>query len=229
MANGQTAAAALAAMLADDPKSSERQVGIVDHQGGAAAHTGTACSSWAGHYVGEGFSCQGNILTGPAVVQAMADAYRAAQGELAERLLAALRAGDAAGGDKRGRQSAALTVARPGGGYGGDTDRYLDLRVDDHADPVRELSRLLDLHHLYFRRPTPDQLTAITPDIARDIQQIIRASGHYTGEISGAWDEATKAAFWDYVGQENLEERWSLEGTPDMIDTVTLAYIRRGR
>lgn len=226
MARGQRAADALASMLAADSKAASRQVGIVDLHGGAAAHTGTDCAAWAGHFVGAGFACQGNILAGPDVIQAMADAYSAARGELADRLLAALQAGDAAGGDQRGRQSAALIVARPGGGYGGDTDRYLDLRVDDHADPVGELARLLGLHHLYFQRPRPDQLMPITPEIARDIQTAIRASGHYTGEISGEWDAASRAAFWRYVGQENLEERWSPDGTPDLIDAVTLDYVR---
>ena len=226
MFGGQSAADALAAMLASDPNAHQRQVGLVDIRGGAAAHTGTGCSDWAGHYVGDSFTCQGNILTGPDVVQAMADAYRAARGELADRLLAALQAGDAAGGDKRGRQSAALMVVRPGGGYGGDTDKYLDLRADDHTDPVRELARLLGLHRLYFNRPTPDQLTPITPDIARELQAVIRRSGHYSGEIDGVWDDAAKSAFWDFVGEENLEERWSLDAAPDMIDAVTLEYLR---
>lgn len=228
MQRGQRAGDALAAMLAADPKASTRQVGIVDMQGGAAAHTGSDCASWAGHYVGRGFACQGNILAGAEVVRAMAEAFTAATGELSDRLMAALRAGDEAGGDRRGRQSAALTVAKVGGGYGGDTDRYLDIRADDHADPVGELARLLGLHHLYFQRPTRSQLMPITSDIARDIQQATRASGHYTGDVDGVWDEPTKRAFWAYVGQENLEERWSPDGTPDMIDAITLAYVRGG-
>ena len=226
MVDGQSAADALAAMLAGDPDAHQRQVGIVDIHGGAAAHTGTGCSDWAGHVVGESFTCQGNILTGPDVVQAMADGYRSAHGELADRLLAALHAGDSTGGDKRGRQSAALMVAKPRGGYGGDTDKYLDLRVDDHTDPVGELARLLGLHRLYFRRPTPDQLMPITPEIARELQAVIRHSGHYSGQIDGVWNDAAKAAFWDFVGEENLEERWSLDAAPDMIDTVTLEYLR---
>jgi uncharacterized Ntn-hydrolase superfamily protein len=227
--DGQTATDALAEMLSHDPYAQQRQVGAVDTHGGAAAHTGTGCSPWAGHYVGEAFTCQGNILTGPEVIQAMADAYRSAQGELADRLMTAIQAGDAAGGDKRGRQSAALLVAKPGGGYGGDTDKYLDLRVDDHADPVGELARLLGLHRLYFRRPSPDQLTPVTPEIARELQAVIRRSGHYSGEIDGVWSDAAKSAFWDFVGEENLEERWSLDAEPDMIDTVTLEFIRSSK
>lgn len=229
MAGGQPATETLAALLAADPRSATRQVGIVDIHGGAAAHTGSDCTAWAGHVVGEGFTCQGNILTGPDVVQAMADAYRGATGELSDRLLAALLAGDEAGGDKRGRQAAALTVARPGGGYGGDNDFYINLRVDDHADPVPALARLLDLHHLYFRQPTPDQLMPITAEIAREIQQAIQASGHYAGEINGVWDDATKAAFWEYVGQENLEGRWTPDRAPDLIDAVTLDVLRGSR
>jgi uncharacterized Ntn-hydrolase superfamily protein len=226
MRSGQSPSEALQAMLEPDSLAAHRQVGLVDLEGRAAAHTGSDCIAWAGHIVGDGFTVQGNILTGPDVLEAMAAAYRSATGELADRLLAALIAGDAAGGDRRGRQSAALSVAKPNGGYGGDTDRYLDLRVDDHPTPATELSRLLDLHRLYFRRPTPDQMQPVTPDIAREIQQLIKASGDYAGEVSGNWDSASRQAFWDWVSRENLEERWSIRGTPQMIDDVTLAYVR---
>jgi len=226
MAAGQRAPDALAALLAADPQAHQRQVGLVDLFGGSAAHSGSGCSAWAGHLTGAGFTVQGNILTGPDVIQAMAEAYQSAKGELSDRLMAALQAGDRAGGDRRGRQSAAMQVAKPNGGYGGDTDRYLDLRVDDHPDPVAELARLLNTHHLYFKRPTPDQLMPITPEIARGLQHMLRASGDYGGEVSGAWDMASKSAFWDWVGRENLEERWSLSGTPDLIDDVTLGYVR---
>src|SRR5258706_7793010 len=122
---GHTAQEALDALLAADELREHRQVGIVDACGGAAAHTGAACMDWAGHALGPGFAAQGNILAGAGVVQASAEAFARAEGELAERLLLALTAGDAAGGDRRGRQSAALYVARAGGAYGGMLDRYI--------------------------------------------------------------------------------------------------------
>ena len=143
---GKPAADALAELLAADSDSARRQVGIVDARGGVAAHTGSGCMAWAGHRTGEGFTCQGNILTGPQVVEAMAAAFGKARGDLADRLIAALAAGDRAGGDSRGRQSAALYVARAEGGYSGFNDRLVDLRVDDHPDPVGELGRLNRLH-----------------------------------------------------------------------------------
>jgi len=135
----------------DDPQRDLRQVGIVDAQGRSATYTGSKCIRWAGGIAGKNFAAQGNILTGEAVVQAMADAFQKTQGELALKLMAALEAGERAGGDARGKQSAAILVARKNGGYGGFDDRYIDLRVDDHPEPVQELRRLLTLQ-LRFRR-----------------------------------------------------------------------------
>ena len=139
MRAGASASETMRRLIADDPDRDRRQVGLVDARGGAAAHTGKDCFAWAGHIVGEHFACQGNILAGEETVNAMAASFRSSQGALAERLLAALTAGEAAGGDRRGRQSAALYVARERGGYLGFNDVLVDLRVDDHADPVAEL------------------------------------------------------------------------------------------
>ncbi|NJM07528.1 DUF1028 domain-containing protein, partial [Candidatus Gracilibacteria bacterium] len=125
LASGMSADAVLTRLLAEDPAAEDRQLGIVDVQGRAAAHTGSRCFDWAGHIVGDGFCVQGNILAGADVITAMADAFRTSSGELAERMLAALAAGETAGGDRRGRQSAALYVAREGGAYGNNHDRYV--------------------------------------------------------------------------------------------------------
>jgi len=156
MAAGKTAAQALADGLASDENRDSRQVAMIDASGHAAAHTGSECFPWAGHFVGENFSVQGNLLAGEKVIQAMADAFRAAcnsgEGELAEWMLAALEAGQAAGGDRRGQQSAALLVVRANGGPGGDNDRYVDLRVEDHPTPISELGRLLQLHRTFYGR-----------------------------------------------------------------------------
>lgn len=226
MGQGRSARETLQTLLAADPEREQRQVGLVDASGGAAAHTGSACHDWAGHHVGEGFTCQGNILAGARVVEAMAEGYQAASGPLAERLLAALLAGDDAGGDRRGRQSAAVLVARPNGGYGGDNDRYLDLRVDDHPDPVPELRRLVGVHGLFFQAPRPEDQVPITEDLAREIQSWLRRLGYLRQDVSGMWDETSKRAFWELVGVENLEERWNLDGNTDEIDRVALEYLR---
>lgn len=226
MAAGKSAQATLDTLLAADPEASKRQVGLVDAEGGTAAHTGTDCHYWAGHKTGAGFTCQGNILVGPQVLEAMAGAYTSATGELADRLLAALMAGDQAGGDKRGRQSAALLVVRENGGYGGDNDRYLDLRVDDHPQPAQELQRILAIHHLFFGEARPEDQTLIGESLARELQTMLVAQGYYTGDINGMWDEASKQAMWAMVGSENLEERWNLTGNSDSIDRVALNYLR---
>jgi uncharacterized Ntn-hydrolase superfamily protein len=226
MAQGLSAQETLERLLKHDPNAAARQVGLVDQRGGAAAHTGADCHVWAGHRVGEGFTCQGNILTGPETLDAMAETYVSAKGELADRLVAALLAGDSSGGDRRGKQSAAVLVARPNGGYGGDTDRYLDLRVDDDPEPVRKLQSLVSIHHLYFGTPRPEDLLPIGEAIARELQAIMIREGFYRGEVNGEWDDACKQAFWQFVGSENLEERWNLEGNTDLIDQVALDYLR---
>lgn len=145
--DGATASVALQRLLEEDEGRDHRQVGIVDVDGGAATHTGAACLDWAGGLTGEGYAIQGNVLSGEEVVLAMRDAWEASAADLPleHRLLAALTAGEAAGGDRRGRQSAALLVVRDEAGYGGLDDIAVDLRVDDHVAPIPELARLLDL------------------------------------------------------------------------------------
>ena len=156
MEQGKSAPDALAALLAKDERREVRQVGMIDAKGRAASHTGAECIAWAGNRVGEYFTVQGNLLAGEDVVTAMAGAFEKArasgEGELAEWLMRALEAGQAAGGDRRGQQSAALLVVRANGGPGGDNDRYVDLRVEDHVTPIAELARLLTLHRRFYRR-----------------------------------------------------------------------------
>lgn len=220
---GRSAEETLAALLANDAEREHRQVGIVDARGGAAAHTGAECMDWAGHVVGAGFTTQGNILTGAGVAQAIAQAFEQATGELAERLLAALCAGDQAGGDRRGRQSAALYVARAGGSYGGLLDRYIDLRVDDHPDPTMELARLLRLHRFYLTPPRAEDMLPIDAALATELQRRLTAAGYYHGPLSGSYDAATHAALLAYGGVENLEERLISD---TQIDPQVLAYLR---
>ena len=223
LAGGLNAEATLARLLADDEGREQRQVGVVDARGGAATFTGSGCHPWAGGMTGAGFAAQGNILSGPEVVAAMATTFEQTEGELAERLLAALAAGDAAGGDSRGRQGAALYVARAGGSYGGVLDRYIDLRVDDHPDPVAELGRLLRLHRFYLTPPRSDDLLPIDSALARELQEILRAVGHYHGPITGEYDAATHIALASYGGVENLEERLVAN---DRIDRQVLQFLR---
>ncbi len=149
---GLSAKQTLDHLIKDDKGKNTRQVGIVDANGNAANYTGEECHDWAGAISGEHFTAQGNILTGEEVVKAMGSTFEKSEGELADRLLDALIAGQEKGGDKRGQQSAALFVVRKNGGYSGFNDRYVDLRIDDHQKPIQELKRLLDIHKKFFSR-----------------------------------------------------------------------------
>lgn len=206
MAGGADANEALRQMLDEDDGRTQRQVGMVDAQGVVATFTGEACMEWAGGHVGEGFACQGNILVGPEVVRAMADAYEGTDGDLLDRLLAALVAGDAAGGDRRGRQSAAILVVREGGGYGGYTDRYVDLRIDDD---LAATARLAELVEVYDREMLvrDDPLLEASPELVADLQRRLARLGRYHGEPHGEYDAATRAAIEDFAGENNLEGR----------------------
>ncbi|HSI15996.1 MAG TPA: DUF1028 domain-containing protein [Chthoniobacter sp.] len=157
MEGGKSPREALTSLLAADPNSTERQVGMVDAQGRTAAHTGAQCIDYAGHREGKNYTVQGNLLAGEGVLTAMAEAFEAAKkkegSELADWLLAALQAGQVAGGDKRGQQSAALLVVHANGGPGGDNDRYMDLRVEDNPAPIDELARLRALHARFYGPP----------------------------------------------------------------------------
>ncbi|MDQ3914572.1 MAG: DUF1028 domain-containing protein [Actinomycetota bacterium] len=208
--SGIDAATVVARLTGADEGREDRQLGVVDREGRAATFTGSACFDWAGGVAEVGFCCQGNILTGPEVVDAMAAAFRSSTGELAERLLATLRAGDEAGGDRRGRQSAALYVAREGGGYGGGTDRAVDLRVDDHVAPVDELARLWGIHSLLFPRRDTLEFVPIDEDLAGELRYLLSQLGYDAGMGGGTpYDAELRAALYEYVGTENLEERWS--------------------
>jgi uncharacterized Ntn-hydrolase superfamily protein len=224
MAAGIPAEETVESLIAKDKERDLRQVGLVDKAGRAAAYTGKACHEWAGHIVGQGYACQGNILI-PGTVEAMAARFeevRGGEGELADWLVTALAAGQKAGGDSRGRQAAGVLVVRENGGYGGKTDRYLDLRVDDDPYPIRKLQQLVEMHHLFFGQVDPDDLIPLA-EVAADIQDILRRTGGYDGPVDGRFDEKTRQALRALVGKENLEERW--DGKGDMIDRKVVEYL----
>jgi uncharacterized Ntn-hydrolase superfamily protein len=215
---GLSAAETLESLLAADDDREQRQVGIVDGAGGSATFTGSGCYAWAGGATAAGYAIQGNILTGPEVVAAMESAWLASDpgAPLEVRLLAALAAGDASGGDSRGRQSAAVHVVRRGAGYGGFDDVAVDLRVDDHPAPVGELLRLQGLHELYLTASTPDERLPITPELRAELDERAVALG--------------RADFAAWVGAENYEMRVADDLT--WIDPRVLAILRdsqRGR
>lgn len=153
LAAGKSPQEVIAALTEADERAAFRQVGVVDAKGAAANFTGAQCNAWAGGKTGKHYAVQGNILAGEKVTDAMAAAFEKTEGDLGDRLIAALTAGQDAGGDTRGKQSAALLIVRDGAGYAGFNDRYRDLRVDDHQEPIKELKRIYELHRKIFRPP----------------------------------------------------------------------------
>lgn len=211
MSQGLDAQQALERLVDADELRARRQVGVVDAQGLSASYTGEGCQPWAGGLTGTNYAVQGNILVSGATVEAMAKAFEDARGELADRLVEALTAGQAAGGDRRGQQSAAVLVVREEGGYAGYNDRYLDLRVDDDPAPIERLKGLVDLHHLFFKPPTPGEMVAIEGDLAREAQRILQWAGYYDGPITGTYDPTTRKAMRALIGTENFEQRFDEE------------------
>ena len=251
LAGGTTAAETLATLTGADALREERQAGIVDASGRSATFTGHGCFAWAGGRTGPDYAAQGNIIAGAAVVDGLAETFEAGGRPLPELLVSCLMAADAAGGDRRGRESAALLVVREGGGYAGGNDRWIDLRVDDHPDPITELARLLDLMRLYFDRPTPDELVPIDATLAAELRGRLERIGWAPGRAGGpiyapmwpdaapaadvrpvvgvarslpdGWDEEWGRSFVDWMAVENLEERTAAAG---WVDPRVLAYLR---
>jgi uncharacterized Ntn-hydrolase superfamily protein len=220
MSQGKTAQETVEALISSDDDREHRQLGVVDAAGRAATFTGSECFEWAGGVKGEHYAAQGNILVGRETVEAMARTFEGTSGGLAGRLLAALEAGLGAGGDSRGKQSAALLVVREGGGYGGDNDHVVDLRVDDHPEPIRELIRLRTLHTLYFGETQPEDVVAVDGEVRRDVEMSLRRSGYVE---EGADDKALLDALSAFIRTENFEEREQERG---YLDRAVLEYMK---
>ncbi len=223
MGRGATARETVEALISSDDEREHRQLGVVDAAGRAATFTGSECFEWAGGITGERYAALGNILVGRETVEAMARTFEDVPGDLAGRLLAALDAGQRAGGDSRGKQSAALLVVREGGGYGGDNDRVVDLRVDDHPEPIRELIRLRGLHALYFGETKPDDVVAVDGEVRRDVAASLQRSGYLD---EGADDETLLDALSAFIRTENFEEREQERG---YLDRAVLEFMREKR
>lgn len=217
MATGSSAEETLGRLLEDDPDKELRQVGLVDAKGGSSTFTGSGCFAWAGGLTGKGYAIQGNILKSGRVVPAMEKAFLKTKGSLPNRLRAALLAGDRAGGDKRGRQSAAIYVVKPKGGYGGYIDRWIDYRVDDHADPVLRLGELLELHELYFSKSPKSDRAEIKGKVLTQLTDILTQEGYLKKGME------FRDAFNEFIGNENFEER--IDPDANWIDKPVLKYL----
>jgi uncharacterized Ntn-hydrolase superfamily protein len=198
-----------------DADRNHRQLGVVDGQGRSASYTGSECMDWAGGKAGPCFAAQGNILVGAETVDALASTFEASTGKaLAERLIDCLAAAQAAGGDRRGQQSAALLVVEKDGGYASLTDVLVDLRADDHPDPITELRRLYHLHDLLFGKTPRESWLEVDDALHAELVERLAALG-YTGELD--------QALYNWTATENLEER--VDGIAT-IDPVVLAELR---
>ena len=214
---GYSAEEAVAHLVGADDARADRQLGVVDSRGGAASYTGSACFEWAGGRTGAGYAAQGNILVSEATVVALAHTFETTAGRpLAERLVECLDAGQRAGGDRRGQQSAAVYVVKKGGGYGGTTDILVDLRVDDHPAPIDELRRLYGLHELLFGKTPEEEWLDVDSELERELRRRLRGLGYEQANLADAF------AAW--AGAENLEER--VNGI-ERIDPVVLAELRK--
>ena len=244
ISEGATAPEAMRIVMRRDLRPAQRQVGMVDAHGNAASWTGDSTFDWAGGrtgggavggkgqlIVGRGYAAQANIMVSDATVRNMAETFERARGSLADRLLAALVAGQAGGGDKRGMQSAALLVVRAGAGYLGATDRYIDIRVYDAPDPIRELQRLYDLHKLYFFTTDSADLMPITPALQRELEPILmREPVNQAEKWLAAPQPSVNATFLNALANfmywENYDVRVRMDGK---IDRVVLEDIRKNR
>lgn len=251
MAMGATAPEAMRIVMRSDARPSQRQVGMVDAHGNAASWTGDSCFDWAGGrttgadgqivtgakgamIVGRHFAAQANIMVSDQTVKNMADAYVRATGSLADRLMAALVAGQAGGGDKRGMESAALLVVRANGGYLGANDRYIDIRVYDDTNPIRELQRLYRLHQLYFFTSRPEDLVTITPEIVKQLEPILLAEPvnqkeKWLDAPQGTANAKFLQALENFMYWENYDVRVRSDGKIDRVALDDILARRRKR
>lgn len=219
---GLSAQQVLNALLDTDPEKQHRQVGIVDLQGNAVTYTGKSCYNWAGGLTGDGVTAQGNILVSEDTVNSMIDTYLKTRGDLAERLLSALEAGQKAGGDSRGQQSANLLVHKKNAGYGGGSDVYIDVRVDDHPQATSELRRVFELYSMtLLEREDPKDVTELTPAVYQEIGKKLKVLGYLKDD--GFNEKEVQPAFTRWLHTENFENK---ERKDNLVWNSVLNYLR---
>ena len=245
LGEGHDAGTVVEKLTDDDAEAESRQVGVVGQDGSVAAFTGEECFDYAGDIQGEHYTVQGNILENAETLTAMADGFEETAGGLPEKLIAALHAGNEAGGDSRGEQSAALYVAKPEGGYDGRNDRWIDVRVDDHERPIDELERVFKIYDVtLLAREEPDDVRELDGETARAVLETLADLGFYSGSLSDDFDEQARDALEDFRGMNNFEnhelsvledalargwDRAEGEGADRMIDAIWHGLARLDR
>ena len=204
--NGLKVCDVIERLLEDDDLMEERQVGIVDTKGKVASFTGKNCFEWAGHIVGKNFACQGNILASEKVIQGMANAFENTSGDLVEKFFAALEMGQKNGGDRRGKESAAILIVKKEGAYDGGTDRYIDIRVDEHPEPIKELKKVFEIYNMcLLKRDDPEDIVKLEGDNLRLVKKLLQKDGFFKGDIDDNYDNTTRKALRDWLGTNNFE------------------------
>ncbi|MBX0356749.1 DUF1028 domain-containing protein [Halobacillus sp. Nhm2S1] len=211
---GLSAEEVIERLTSGDPQKEDRQVGIVDAKGNGATFTGKECYEWAGGKVGKHYAAQGNILVNEETVTDMGEVFEQAEGSLADRLMTAIKAAQRAGGDSRGKQSAAILVVKDKAGYGGLSDVAVDLRVDDHPEPIEELDRIFQLQQLYFGASNPDEVVEVEGDVKKEVEHHLRRLGYLTSEDVSS--DEFHDTFTTYLHTENFEGREQERGKMDL-------------
>jgi uncharacterized Ntn-hydrolase superfamily protein len=209
LAKDITAQEVIELLTEQDPESEHRQIGVVDKRGNAASFTGQKCYDWAGHIVGRNYCCQGNILASAEVVKVMAQTFENTTGDLVEKFLAVLEAAQEKGGDKRGQEAAAILIVKEKGAYDGGTDRYIDIRVDEHPTPIQELRNVFEVYDLcILNRDDPKDIVKLDGEVLTDVLKILNNEGFYQGTSKSFTPEIKEALIkWMHTNNFEVKER----------------------